>query len=102
MERNNKTKAERRILIFEMNYILLMFLTETNLLEKFIDNCGRIEVYSNFNSIAIGAAFIWNEFDEHNLWMEAEIEYKIYKRKVEQRINSILSVEHARWINKDE
>ena len=38
MERRNKTKAERRELIFKMNYILLMFLTEKNLLEKFIDN----------------------------------------------------------------
>lgn len=102
MERNNKTKAERRELIFEMNYILLMFLTEKNLLEKFIDNCGTIETYSNFNSIGIGTAFVWNDFDEHILWMEADIEYKRYKRKVEQRINNILSVKHARWINKDE
>lgn len=38
MERCNKTKAERRELIFKMDYILLMFLTEKNLLEKFIDN----------------------------------------------------------------
>lgn len=96
MERNNKTKVERRKLIFEMNYILLMFLTEKNLLEKFIDNCGTIETYSNFNSIGIGAAFIWNEFDEHILWMEAETEYKKYKREVEQRIYSILSVKQAR------
>lgn len=40
--------------------------------------------------------FFWGDSDEFNLWMEAEIEYKIYKRKVEQRINSILSVKHAR------
>lgn len=38
MERKNKTNAERCELIFKMDYILLMFLTEKNLLEKFIDN----------------------------------------------------------------
>lgn len=102
MERNNKTKVERRILIFEMNYILLMFLTEKNLLEKFIDNCGRVDTYNDLKTINIMNAFLWGDSDEFNLWMEADIEYKKYKRKVEQRINSILSVKHARWINKDE
>lgn len=92
MERNNKTKAERRKLIFEMNYILLMFLTEKNLLEKFIDNCGRIETYYDLKTINIINAFLWDDNDEHILWMEADIEYEKYKRKVEQRINSILSV----------
>lgn len=51
MERCNKTKAERRELIFKMDYILLMFLTEKNLLEKFIDNCNSPMVYFNTNNI---------------------------------------------------
>lgn len=51
MERCNKTKAERRELIFKMDYILLMFLTEKNLLEKFIDDCNSPMVYFNTNNI---------------------------------------------------
>lgn len=51
MERCNKTKAERCELIFKMDYILLMFLTEKNLLEKFIDNCNSPMVYFNTNNI---------------------------------------------------
>ena len=57
MERYNKTKAERRELIFKMDYILLMFLTEKNLLEKFIDNCRPITAYSDFNTTDILTAF---------------------------------------------
>lgn len=58
MERYNKTKAERRELIFKMDYILLMFLTEKNLLEKFIDNCRPITAYSDFNTTDILTAFL--------------------------------------------
>lgn len=101
MERNNKTKVERRKLIFEMNYILLMFLTEKNLLEKFIDNCGK-QRYIVILILLLLVLLLFGMSQMNIIWMEAEIEYKIYKRKVEQRINSILSVKHARQINKDE
>lgn len=66
MERCNKTKAERRELIFKMNYILLMFLTEKNLLEKFIDNCRPITAYSDFNTTDILTAFLEVTFDDHD------------------------------------
>lgn len=57
MDRKNTTKAERCELIFKMNYILLMFLTEKNLLEKFIDNCEPAIKYYDFNTIGILTAF---------------------------------------------
>lgn len=102
MERHDKVKAERCELIFKMDYILLMFLTEKNLLEKFIDNCGKIETYYDFKTTNILNAFLWSDSDENNLWIEACIEYDKYKSKVERRINSILSIKDVRRINKDE
>lgn len=90
MERNNKTKAERRELIFKMNYILLMFLTEKNLLEKFIDNCETANKYSNFNGTNILTAFVWSEVDESDIWNQACGEYRIYRDQTMMRINEIL------------
>lgn len=88
MERCNKTKAERRELIFKMNYILLMFLTEKNLLEKFIDNCNSPMVYFNTNNIL--TAFSQSRFNEFNIWNKANNEYIKYRDKTVMRINKLL------------
>lgn len=76
MERRNKTKAERRELIFKMDYILLMFLTEKNLLEKFIDNCRPITAYSDFNTTDILTAFPWRDPNMYK-WNSAQLEFEI-------------------------
>lgn len=89
MERKNKTKAERRELIFKMNYILLMFLTKKNLLEKFIDNCEPAIKYYNFNTIGILTAFRWSDSD-FDLWEKAFDEYCIYRNQVIIRMKKIL------------
>lgn len=81
MERYNKTKAERRELIFKMNYILLMFLTEKNLLERFIDNCRPITVYSDFNTADILTAFFGSYFGESDIWRKADKEYSMYRNQ---------------------
>lgn len=93
MERNNKTKAERRELIFKMNYILLMFLTEKNLLEKFIDNCRPASRYYNFSTNDTLTAFVWGESGEYDLWNKANNECIRYKDKTTMRINKILHKE---------
>lgn len=90
MERYNKTKAERRELIFKMNYILLMFLIEKNLLEKFIDNCEPAIKYYNFNTIGILTAFCRSDFDKFDLWEKAFNEYCIYRNQVIIRTKEIL------------
>ena len=89
MERCNKTKAERRELIFKMNYILLMFLTEKNLLEKFIDNCEPAIKYYNFNTIGILTAFCWRDPNMYK-WNSAQLEFEIYNVSTELRIKEIL------------
>lgn len=61
MERNNKTKAERCELIFKMNYILLMFLIEKNLLSEFLDECYVPSNYPDVNSLTILSAFLWKD-----------------------------------------
>lgn len=86
MERHNKTKVERCELIFKMDYILLMFLTEKNLLEKFIDNCRPAIKYSNFSTIDILRAFLWAEVDEFNLWNKTNNEYSIYRNRAIMRM----------------
>lgn len=91
MERRNKTKAERRELIFKMDYILLMFLTEKNLLEKFIDNCNSPMVYFNTNNIL--TAFSWSRFNEFDTWNKANNEYIKYRDKTVMRMNKILHKE---------
>lgn len=91
MERCNKTKAERRELIFKMNYILLMFLTEKNLLEKFIDNCKPVIAYSDFSTINILIAFSWSDFEESDIWCEANYEYRKYRDQAMMRMNDILN-----------
>lgn len=93
MERYNKTKAERRELIFKMDYILLMFLTEKKLLEKFIDNCNSPMVYYNFNTNDILTAFSWSRVNEFNIWNKANNEYIKYRDKTIMRINKILHKE---------
>lgn len=87
MERYNKTKAERRELIFKMDYILLMFLTEKNLLEKFIDNCNSPMVYFNTNNIL--TAFSWRGPNMYK-WNSAQLEFEIYNVSTELRIKEIL------------
>ena len=87
MERCNKTKAERRELIFKMDYILLMFLTEKNLLEKFIDNCNSPMVYFNTNNIL--TAFSWRDPNMYK-WSSAQLEFEIYNVSTELRIKEIL------------
>ena len=57
MERYNKTKAERCELIFKMDYILLMFLTEKILLSEFLDECCVPSRYLDINSLTILSAF---------------------------------------------
>ena len=93
MERNNKTKAERCELIFKMDYILLMFLIEKNLLENFIDNCNSPVVYYNFNTDNILTAFSWSRTNEFDMWNEANNEYIKYRDKTMMRINKILHKE---------
>lgn len=88
MERCNKTKAERRELIFKMDYILLMFLTEKNLLEKFIGNCNSPTVYSNTNNIL--TAFSWSRFNEFDIWNKANNEHIKYRDKTVMRIDKLL------------
>jgi hypothetical protein len=90
MERRNKTKAERRELIFKMNYILLMFLTEKNLLEKFIDNCEPAIKYYNFNTVSILTTFCWSDFDNSDLWEKAFNELYIYRNQAIIRMKEIL------------
>lgn len=90
MERRNKTKAERRELIFKMDYILLMFLTEKNLLEKFIDNCEPAIKYYNFNTVSILTAFCWSDFDNSDLWEKAFNELYIYRNQAIIRMKEIL------------
>ena len=63
MERHNKTKAERCELIFKMDYILLMFLTEKNLLSEFLDECYVPSNYPDISKLAILSAFPWKEAD---------------------------------------
>lgn len=89
MERRNKTKAERRELIFKMDYILLMFLTEKNLLEKFIDNCEPAIKYYNFNTVSILTAFPWRDPNMYK-WNSAQLEFEIYNVSTELRIKEIL------------
>ena len=74
MERYNETKAERCGLIFKMDYILLMFLTEKNLLEKFIDNCGPITAYSDFDTTDVLTAFFGGYLGESDIWRKADKE----------------------------
>lgn len=90
MECRNKTKAERRELIFKMDYILLMFLTEKNLLEKFIDNCEPAIKYYNFNTVSILTVFCWSDFDNSDLWEKAFNELYIYRNQLIIRIKEIL------------
>lgn len=90
MERKNKTKAERRELIFKMNYILLIFLTEKNLLEEFIDNCRPATRYYNFSNDDILTAFVWSESDKFDIWNKANNEYIKYRDKTVMRINKLL------------
>lgn len=63
MERHNKTKAKRCELIFKMSYILLMFLTEKNLLSEFLDECYIPSQYLDINSLTILSAFPWKDPD---------------------------------------
>lgn len=93
MERNNKTKAERRELIFKMDYILLMFLTEKNLLEKFIDNCRTADEYFDFNTINILFAFDWFAYNENKIWYYAYEACELYRNKVRARVSKILHKE---------
>lgn len=89
MERRNKTKAERRELIFKMDYILLMFLTEKNLLEKFIDECYVPSRYLDINSLTILSAFPWRDPNMYK-WNSAQLEFEIYNVSTELRIKEIL------------
>lgn len=69
-----------------------MFLTEKNLLEKFIDNCEPAIKYYNFNTIGILTAFCWSDFDKFDLWEKAFNEYciYIYRNQVIIRMKEIL------------
>ena len=87
MERCNKTKAERCELIFKMDYILLMFLIEKNLLEKFIDNCNSPMVYFNTNNILTASP--WRDPNMYK-WNSAQLEFEIYNVSTELRIKEIL------------
>lgn len=90
MERHNKTKAERCELIFKMDYILLMLLTEKNLLEKFIDNCEPAIKYYNFNTVSILTAFCQSDFDNSDLQEKAFNELYIYRNQAIIRMKEIL------------
>ena len=89
MERHNKTKAERCELIFKMSYILLMFLTEKNLLSEFLDECYIPSRYIDINSITILSAFPWKGDDIYK-WNSAQLEFEIYNVNTELRMKEIL------------
>lgn len=89
MERNNKTKAERRELIFKMDHILLMFLTEKNLLSEFLDECYVPSNYPDVNKIDIVSAFPWKEADIYK-WAMSQLEFEIYNVNTELRMKEIL------------
>lgn len=89
MERYNKTKAERRELIFKMNYILLMFLTEKNLLSEFLDECYVPSRYLDINSLTILSAFPWRDPNMYK-WNSAQLEFEIYNVNTELRMKEIL------------
>lgn len=89
MERRNKTKAERRELIFKMDYILLMFLTEKNLLSEFLDECYVPSRYLDINSLTILSAFPWRDPNMYK-WNSAQLEFEIYNVSTELRIKEIL------------
>lgn len=89
MERRNKTKAERRELIFKMDYILLMFLTEKNLLSEFLDECYVPSNYPDISKFAILSAFPWKEADVYK-WAMAQLEFEIYNISTELRMKEIL------------
>ena len=89
MERNNKTKAERRELIFKMDYILLMFLTEKNLLSEFLDECYVPSRYLDINSLTILSAFSWRDPNMYK-WNSAQLEFEIYNVSTELRMKEIL------------
>ena len=76
-----------------------MFLTEKNLLEKFIDNCEPAIKYYNFNTVSILTAFCWSDFDNSDLWEKAFNELYIQKssyNKNERNIRQSMS-----WIDED-
>lgn len=89
MERYNKTKAERRELIFKMDYILLRFLTEKNLLSEFLDECYVPSRYLDINSLTILSAFPWRDPNIYK-WNSAQLEFEIYNVSTELRIKEIL------------
>ena len=89
MERRNKTKAERRELIFKMDYILLMFLTEKNLLSEFLDECYVPSNYPDISKLAINSAFPWKEADVYK-WNSAQLEFEIYNVNTELKLKEIL------------
>ena len=89
MERCNKTKAERRELIFKMGYILLMFLTEKNLLSEFLDECYVPSRYLDISSLTILSAFPWRDPNMYK-WNSAQLEFEIYNVSTELRIKEIL------------
>lgn len=85
MEHYNKTKAERCELIFKMNYILLMFLTEKNLLSEFLDECYVPSNYLDVNSLTILSAFPWKDVDIYK-WNSAQLEFEIYNVSIKLRM----------------
>lgn len=89
MERKNKTKAERCELIFKMDYILLMFLTEKNLLSEFLDECYVPSRYLDINSLTILSAFPWRDPNMYK-WNNAQLEFEIYNVNTKLRIEEIL------------
>ena len=89
MERYNKTKAERCELIFKMDYILLMFLTEKNLLSEFLDECYVPSRYLDINSLTILSAFPWRDPNMYK-WNSVQLEFEIYNVSTELRIKEIL------------
>ena len=89
MECHNKTKEERFQLIVEMNYILLRFLTEKNLLSEFLDECYVPSQYLDINSLTIFSAFPWRDPNAYK-WNSAHSEFEIYNVSTELRIKEIL------------
>lgn len=89
MERYNKTKAERRELIFKMDYILLMFLTEKNLLSEFLNECYVPSNYSDINKIDIVSAFPWKDADAYR-WAITQLEFERYNADTKLRMKEIL------------
>lgn len=89
MERCNKTKAERRELIFKMDYILLMFLTEKNLLSEFLDECYVLSNYPDISKLTILSAFPWRDPNIYK-WAMSQLEFEIYNVNTELRIKEIL------------